>query len=163
MFYVFYNVELLLKNKKYNQAYELLHSHRKSATRYKMLIDTKNEVFDCLFSLKINDLITNGLDVNLCVFISKSMFYDTLLFINSLNSLIECLHKCTTLTINITENLNYTIIKIFCSDNASIDETKILNAIKNISKSYEIRYTIGGSIKKSIKILIKRDISYEEV
>lgn len=50
------------------------------------------------------------------------MFYDTLLFINSLNFLIECLHKCTTLTINIIENLNYTIIKIFCSDNANIDE-----------------------------------------
>lgn len=161
MFYVYYNIELLLKNKKYQEAYKLLQSYRNHSTKYDILIDTQNIIFDCLFSLKINDLIANGLDVNLCIFISKSPFYDSLSFINSLNTLMECFHKCSSLTVNITEKANFTIIKIYYPNNINIEQSKIINATKNLSKSFKSRYEFGGAIKDSIKISIKREDSNE--
>lgn len=163
MFYIYYNIELLLKNKKYDDAYHLLQSHRRYAAKYEMIIDTKNIIFDCLMSLKMNDLISNEVDINLCIFISRSKFYDSLIFINSLTMLIDCLPKSKTLTINISEKNNYTIIKMYSSNNEDeFNKTSALKAINNLSEKYKVSYKIGRKyIKNSIMLSIKREKIYE--
>lgn len=161
MFYIYYNLELLLKNNKYQEAYDLLLSIRRNSAKYDIITDTKNIIFDCLISLKINDLIAQNIDINLCIFISDSEFYNSLSLINSINELIDCFHNCEKLTINITEKSNYTVIKIICLDNIIMNQTKATKIINNLSKNYNLSYELGGQIINSVKISIKREKNYE--
>lgn len=161
MFYIYYNLELLLKNKKYQEAYNLLSSIRRHTTKHDMIIDTKNIIFDCLISLKINDLIAQNKNINLCIFISESEFYNSLSFVNSINSLISCFQNCNKLTINITEKSNFTVIKMICLDDFVLDMIKAVEIIDNLSKFYNLSYELGGQIKNLIKISIKREDIYE--
>lgn len=162
MLYIYYRLEFLLQNERYEEAQQLLLSNRRRATKYDMIINTKNIVFDCLMSLKINDLTENGMNINLCIFISVSEFYNNLVFINSIISLLDCLNNQSKLTININEISNYTIIKIFCIKDIASNINKIVSIINTMSKNYKLSYKINNTIKNSIKISIKRNEYYNE-
>lgn len=157
MFYIYYRMEYLLKTKRYEEAYQLLLSNRKYSSQYHIIVDTKNIVFDCLVSLKINDLITNGMDINLCIFISQSKFYNNLLFINSLLSLFDCLNTHSKLTVHITEKSCFTVIKIFCSDDIISQIDNIEKSILAMSKNYKLFYELDSSSLNHIKISLKRE------
>lgn len=154
MFYVFYNAELLLENQQYEQAYELLKSHKKQTLKYNTLVDTQNVIFDYLFTLKINDLISNGIDVKLCVLISKSVFYDDLTFINFINSLLDILNQSLSLSIHITENNLYTIIKILYSHQLDIDQNEIIQHIKSLTNVFLVKHELKN---QAITLSIKRE------
>lgn len=154
MFYVFYNAELLLENQQYEQAYELLKSHKKQTLKYNTLVDTQNVIFDYLFTLKINDLISSGIDVKLCVLISKSVFYDDLTFINFINSLLDILNQSLSLSIHITENNLYTIIKILYSHQLDIDQNEIIQHIKSLTNVFLVKHELKN---QAITLSIKRE------
>lgn len=154
MFYIFYQTELFLKDQKYDEAHKLLETYRKYTLKYKMIIDTKNTIFDCLMSLKINDLISNNVNVNLCISISQSIFYDNFAFINEMINILDCLSQCHSIALTITENNQFSIIKLVYSTDKIVNENSILKSIETICKILQTQYIYKNNI---LKLSIKRE------
>lgn len=158
MFYVFYNVEILLENQQYNQAFELLKKQRSQAFKYNTLIYTENPIFDYLINLKVNDLLSMGIDMKLCILICKSIIYDDLTFINTLNSLLDILNLASSISIHITEKYNFTIIKIHYTSQTQINHDLILEHIHNLQNTFHLKYEC---MHNKITFVINREIYNE--
>lgn len=159
MFYVFYNVEILLENQQYKQAYELLKKQRHQAFKYNTFIYTKNPIFDYLINLKVNDLMSMGIDTKLCILICKSSIYDDLTFINAINSLLDILNHASSISIHITEKHNFTIIKIYYTSQTQVNHELILEHIHNLQSTFHLKYEC---IHNEIKLVINREL-YNEI
>lgn len=125
MFYILIQMEQLLQLKKYNELKSLLSQYRDMITKYKIIIDTKNVVFDCLYSLKINDFILKGKDITNIIFISCNNRYNDIRFINFITTLLDFFACCKTIIISMSEIGNQLIIKITYR-NGTISEGKLL-------------------------------------
>ncbi|WP_286154452.1 hypothetical protein [Thomasclavelia cocleata] len=153
MFYVLYNVELLLKQKNYEEAILLIELYRTQTNKYKLLIDTKNAIFDCLFSLNINKLITDGVDISTCITISQNTFYDNFMFISILFDLINLLRSSSSIIINISEVNGFSIIKLYyTSYEININQIEDI-ILKFESHHFNVKYSIDDNqIKLSAKM-----------
>lgn len=94
MNYVLLQIEFLLKKNQINEAIDLLSYYRKEIHKYDLVLDTKNSVFDCLYSLKINELIRNGIKVNTSIFIPQHAGYNDMVFIRMMISLLDFFKDC---------------------------------------------------------------------
>lgn len=157
MFYILYNIEKSLRNQEYDSAISLLELYRLQISKYKLLVDTGNSIFDYMFSLKINKLIIDGIDINTCIIISKNPFYDNIKYINLLTDLVTLLSKSNKIVINISEITNFSIIKLFFDSN-QINDDKIKNLLSIFSNSFKVKYTINS---QQIKISIKMEDFYD--
>lgn len=99
MSYVLLQIEFLLKKDQVNEALDLLSYYRKEIHKYDLVLDTKNSVFDCLYSLKINELIRNGITVNTSIFIPQHSGYNDMTFIRMMVSLLEFFKDCNNIYI----------------------------------------------------------------
>lgn len=157
MFYILYNLELLLKQKNYDKAISLLELNRLQINKYKFIIDTGNSIFDYLLGLKINELIIEGVDICTCIIISKNSFYDNYILISVLSNIINLLKSSNKIIINISEKNNYSIIKLYFNSN-NINNNCIQTNINKLSNYFKIKYTVEEKqIKFSIKMEEKDD------
>lgn len=103
LFYVLRRIKQCLAQEDLNEANEVIEKYSHSLSHYSMVIDTKNEIFDYLMSLKINEMHLNDQDVKVMIFISKNPFYDSLTFLNTLILMLELLHDCDSLQMILKE------------------------------------------------------------
>lgn len=158
MFYILYNIEMLLKQKNYEKAISLLELYRTQVNKYKLLIDTKNTIFDCLISLNINELISDGIDISTCIIISQNKFYDNFVLISILSDLIFSLKSATSINIKINEINNFSIIKLYHNCN-NVNKSQIESIILKQSSNFNIKYTYDNNqINLSIKMEECNDI-----
>ena len=99
MSYVLLQIEFLLKKNQINEALDLLSYYRKEVHKYDLVLDTKNSVFDCLYSLKINEFIRNGITVNTSIFIPQHAGYNDMVFIRMMVSLLDFFKDCNNIYI----------------------------------------------------------------
>ena len=85
-------------------------------SKYKMVTNTNNPIFDCLYSLKINDLILQGKNIENMIFITKKEIYNDMSYINSLTGLIDLFSECNSLMISMNETGDFINIKIIYRD-----------------------------------------------
>ncbi len=84
----------------------------------------KNDVFDTLYSIKINEMIMVGIDVSNIVLISKNQFYDDLGTINFIQGTLDFFRKCECLKINISEENGFVLFKLIYR-NGIVDVNKL--------------------------------------
>ena len=156
LFYVIFQIDNLLKKKEFTKISQLLDKYKIMILKHKMIIDTGNSVFDCLVSLKINDLIINGLDVKTCIFISQNESYNDLNFINFINNILVFFSKCISIQFNLNEINSFVRINILYKNN-SINTTRMSEYLNIEIKKFNGYYSFynSNSENSEIKIILK--------
>ena len=116
-----------------------------------MVIDTKNHVFDVLYSVKINELLRDGVNINNYIVISKNRFYDDLAFINLINDIINIFRDCQVLEIMITENNGFVLFRIIHM-NGFVDLDKAVQLLEENKQELRILYKFNNFNKKGLRI-----------
>ena len=76
MVYMLYQIEQYAKTNKIDKLSFSIGKYRDLMSKYKMVTNTNNPIFDCLYSLKINDLILQGKNIENMIFITKNDVYN---------------------------------------------------------------------------------------
>lgn len=158
LFYIIFQIDNLLVKNELTKISEILDKYKIMILKHKMVIDTENSVFDCLVSLKINDLIINGLDIKTCIFISQNEYYNNLNFINFINNILNLFSKCTSIQLNLTEINNFLRINILYKSNL-VNTTVISEYLDIELKKINGYYSIDNS---ELKIVIKIGEIYDK-
>lgn len=124
MFYIIFKIDYLLKNNEIDKIKSIVDKYKEIITKHNMIIDTSNAVFDCLLSLKINDLVSNDVIVKTCVFVSKSEFYENLSFINFVTSILDFFSESEEVQLFINEEPGACLIKVIYTDCNKIIDMK---------------------------------------
>lgn len=72
---------------------DIIESYLNSLVKNKIIIDTNNIIFDSIVGLKINDLKSLNININISIFIEKNIFYNDLRFINLIVQLLNQFEK----------------------------------------------------------------------
>lgn len=75
MFYMFMRVEQYLEVGQYERAKSLIHQYKNAMMKYRLVIDTNNPIFDCFYSLKVNEMILSGQNIENMILISEHNLY----------------------------------------------------------------------------------------
>lgn len=151
LFYVIFSIEELLEKKEYEDISEIIENYKTTVIKHKLVIDTENEIFDILYSLKINDLIAHDISVNNCIFISKNDFYDDFAFINFLSGLLDFYKDCNLLEIKINE-INCFIILNIIHRFGEINIQDLENYLKEKRERLKYEFNIQNFETKGIRI-----------
>lgn len=116
MVYMLYQIEQYAKTNKIDKLSLSIGKYRDLMSKYKMVTNTNNPIFDCLYSLKINDLILQGKNIENMIFITKKDVYNDMSYINSLTGLIDLFSECNSLMISMNETGDFINIKIIYRD-----------------------------------------------
>lgn len=103
MFYMLMQIEQYVNAKEYNKLSEAVGKYRELMSKYKLVTNTNNVVFDCLYSLKINDLVLQDIAVENSIFISENEIYNNISFINFLTGLFDYFTDCSLLHVSMNE------------------------------------------------------------
>lgn len=128
LFYVIFEIDNLIKNN-LEKVQMLLDEYKNIVLKQRMLVNTNNEIFDCLLSLKINELLMNNIDVKTCIFISKNNYYDNLTFINLIMDILNQVKKANYIDIDLTEISDFIKIR-FLFDSELINLIDLENYLK---------------------------------
>lgn len=112
MFYMLMQIEHYLNAKEYDKLSEAVEKYRDLMSKYKLVTNTNNVVFDCLYSLKINDLVLQDISVENSIFISENEIYNNISFINFLTGLFDYFTDCSLLHVSMNEIGELLSIKI---------------------------------------------------
>lgn len=151
LFYVVFQIEKHLENQNYDQIKSIVDYYKNDILRHQLVIDTKNHVFDVLYSAKINELIRNNVNINNYIVISKNRFYDNLAFINLINDILNIFKNCQVLEIMITENNGFVLFRIIHID-GFVDLDKAINLLEESKKELRILYKFNDFNKKGLRI-----------
>ena len=141
LFYVLLQVEGLLKNNETEKSISILEKYVDIITKRHLSVETNNNVFDCLMSLKINDMLTNDINVKTVISISQNDNYDSLVFINFITDILNELYNSTFVDISIQEILGLVRISIvFDQTNINIDklEKYLLSIVPHVKGSFKL-------------------------
>ena len=116
MVYMLYQIEQYAKTNEIDKLSLSVEKYRNLMSKYKMVTNTNNPIFDCLYSLKINDLILQGKNIENMIFITKKDVYNDMSYINSLTGLIDLFSECNSLMISMNETGDFINIKIIYRD-----------------------------------------------
>ena len=116
MVYMLYQIEQYAKTNKIDKLSFSIGKYRDLMSKNKMVTNTNNPIFDCLYSLKINDLILQGKNIENMIFITKKDVYNDMSYINSLTGLIDLFSECNSLMISMNETGDFINIKIIYRD-----------------------------------------------
>ena len=159
MFYILYQMEKYIYQEEYDKLLESLKNYRNLISKYKIVINTNNPIFGCFYSLKMNDYIVRGIDVENSIFISQKDYYNDINFLNDLTDLIDLFNQCKTLHISINEIGELLVIKIIYRDGQIIEEN-VSNYCK-IHFSKNATYNINNHSIEGIRISINMEDNYE--
>ena len=142
LFYVLLQVEGLLKNNETEKSINILEKYVDIITKRHLTVKTNNSVFDTLMSLKINDMLTNDIDIKTVVSISQNDYYNDLTLINFITDILNQLYDCEFVDISIQEISDFLRISIV------FDHTKI--EVKTLE---EFMLSIVSNVKGSFKLI----------
>lgn len=159
MFYMLYQIENYLVDEEYEKMEKLLEKYRETMIKYKLIIDTQNPVFDCLFSLKVNDLILKGVNVDNSIFISKQNLYNNINFINIITTILDFFSSCQAITISLSEVGSLLVVKIVYR-NGKVNVDQLNNYLgKMFSSKY---YNLTDFEKKGLRLSINLENFYDK-
>lgn len=154
LFYVIFQIDNYLVKNEIEKIKELLNQYKSIILKHNMILETGNSVFDCLLSLKINDLILNNVTFKNCIFISKNKFYDNYQFISFLSKFIGMFNSCKEMELFINEVSDFITIRIiYESENLNIGliEGYLSKGLLEFDSKYSIKEN-----KSEINIVINR-------
>ena len=153
MFYIIFKIDHLLENNEIDKIKVIIDKYKEVITKHNMIIDTSNAVFDCLLSLKINDLLANDVVVKTCVFISEDEFYDNLSFINFMTRMLDFFGESKEIQLFVNEEPGVTMIKIIYDHCSKPDDLQdyIKQTILNFNGNYKLNEN-----QNEVKIVIRR-------
>ena len=137
LFYVILEIENLLEINDISRIKKLVKEYKNIILKHKMIINTKNDTFDCLLSLKINDLVMNNVDVKTCLFISKNKKYDNLQFIHILIELLNYLNTSTFIDLDLNEISEFLKIRIVFNKD-TLDIIDLEKMVDNLLIDFEV-------------------------
>lgn len=156
MIYVLVKLKYSIENNKLDNAKELIDSYMKTITKNKLILNTNNTVFDTVIGLKINELKTSGINVNVSILISENTFYNDLTFINLIINFLEIFKQVKYLNIQIEQiDENVKIKFVYKNGYVNVDEI-----IKLLNKHENVFYSIEDHEHKGFRILF-RMLDYE--
>lgn len=152
LFYILYQLELCLQNNDYDKAHEVLQKYKDLVTKYKIVVNTGNAIFDTLYSMKINDFIMREIKIENSIFISQNPFYNGFEFTNFVCELLNYFMMCKTLYITMEEINENVILKIIYRD-GKIPIEKIDSYLKLYLKKDE-SYNLSQHELRGIRIMM---------
>lgn len=151
LFYVIFQIEEHLKKENYDQIQNIIDYYKNDVLNHQLVIDTKNHVFDVLYSVKINELLRDGVNINNYIVISKNRFYDDLGFINLINDIVNIFRYCKVLEIMITENNGFVSFRIIRIDGL-VDLENIIELLENNKQELRLLYKYNDFDRKGLRI-----------
>ena len=152
MFYIIFKIDHLLENNETDKIKTIIDKYKEVITKHNMIIDTSNAVFDCLLSLKINDLLANDVVVKTCVFVSEDDFYDNLSFINFVTRILDFLDKSKEIQLFINEEPGVRVIKVLYDECENIEE--LHEYMKQSLLKFDGNYKLNTRLKE-LKIVLR--------
>lgn len=130
LFYVIYEIDNLIQKNDIVKVRKLIDTYKDIALKHKMIIDTNNPIFDCLVSLKLNDMFMKNIDTKTCIFISQNVYYDNLTFINFLTGILDQLYSSTFIDLDIKEVFSFIKIRILFEEK-DVDNSSLIEYLKS--------------------------------
>ena len=133
MFYMFMRVEQYLEVGQYERAKSLIHQYKNAMMKYRLVIDTNNPIFDCFYSLKVNEMILSGQNIENMILISEHNLYNDVHFNHFFSDLLDLFKQCQKLMISLNEIGELLIVKIVYRD-GEINEDRLTQLIQNYAR-----------------------------
>lgn len=155
LFYIVMEIDNLLARNEVKKARDLINNYKTVILKHKMIIDTGNSIFDCLLSLKINDLIIKDIDVKTCIFIPQNELYNNFNLINFINNTLNFFYECHHIEIFLKEINGFLQLTILQKSEyfEILKLTDFLDKeIKNINGYYNLERFETEGLKLVIKI-----------
>lgn len=130
LFYVIYEIDNLIKKNDIVKVTKLINKYKDITLKHKMIIDTNNPTFDCLVSLKLNDMFMKNIDIKTCIFISQNVYYDSLTFIDFLTGIFDLLYSSTFIDLDIKEVFSFIKIRVLFGEK-DIDYSSLIEYLKS--------------------------------
>lgn len=128
--YLLLQLRLFLKQNKIAEIEEFLERYTKIMFKYKLACDTGNVVFDCLVSLKINEMIMNQNLIESIFFIQKDDVYNDMNFVQMITNLLDFFKNCKNIYVSMQSFGEYLDIRIIYRE-GQIDANKLYMFLKS--------------------------------
>lgn len=151
MFYVIFEIDNLIKKNDLKNVQKLIDEYKNIILKQKMIINKKNEIFDCLLSLKINELLINNVDVKTCIFISKKDCFDSLIFINFLSNILDELKTAKYIDIDLNEISDFIKMRLLFEDK-NVNLKRLENSLSKSNIIYKLNIVDTNQVKLDITI-----------
>lgn len=130
IFYMLLQMEGYLENQEYDKLKTVIEGYRNLVTKYKLVTNTQNPVFDSLYSMKINDLILKEKNIKNSIFISRRIEYDHLPLIDFITGVLDFFNDCQTIMISMNEVGDTLVVRVIYREGI-IDEKRVRNYLEN--------------------------------
>ena len=130
IFYMLLQMEGYLENEEYDKLKTVIQGYRNLVTKYKLVTNTQNPVFDSLYSMKINDLILKEKNIKNSIFISRRIEYDHLPLIDFITGVLDFFNDCQTIMISMNEVGDTLVVRVIYREGI-IDEKRVRNYLES--------------------------------
>lgn len=132
----------MLEKKDLSKIKETIEKYKSLLNKNQYVINSGNDIFDCLVSLKLSKCFDNNTDLKLSIAIEKNEFYDNLEFIDCLNTLIDAIILNNEDTdLSMLEINSFLVINICIKGNKD-KNIKLNTAVDSLSKKYNTKTNI---------------------
>lgn len=141
LFYVLLELEDLLKKNDINKSIEILNKYKDLMTKRHLTINTKNSIFDCLMSLKINDMLSKDINVKTVIAISQKTHYNDLVLVNFIIDMLNQVYDSIFVNIHIQEMRGLLRVSIqfdYTNINLVALEEHILEMVPTVKAEYKL-------------------------
>lgn len=159
MFYMLMQIEQYINTQEYTKLKHSVIRYRDLMSKNRLVTNTNNVVFDCLYSLKINDLVLHDINVENSIFISQKEIYNNISFLNFLTGIFDYFTNCSLLHVSMNEIGDLLSIKIVYRQGI-IDDSELTKYFeKHLLKSGS--YSLTNHKIKGVRISINMKEKYE--
>lgn len=155
MLYLLTQMQNYIDNQEYDKLNASLKNYINLMSKHKLVSDTKNVIFDCMFSFKINEMILNGKNIENTIFMSQKDVYNEVEFIDFILKLLDFFDECSTLFISMQEVSSILVIKIVYRDGNIYESELEKFLLKNTTQN--MTWKISDHETKGIRISIDMD------
>lgn len=155
MFYILWQIEWLAEKKDIDQIKSTVKKYKNLLNKNQYVINSGNDIFDCLLSLKFSKCFDKGTDLKYSIAVQKKDFYDNLEFINYISNIIdEILIDSNYIDLSMLEINSFLLISIDIKERKNqCDELNKL--IDQLAKKYGAKYkTRSNNNNYNVKISI---------
>lgn len=161
MFYILWQIEWLAEKKDINQIKETVKKYKNLLNKNQYVLNSGNDIFDCLLSLKLSKCFDNGTDLKVSIVIQKNDFYDSLEFINHINNIVDkIIIDNNYIDFSMLEINSFLVISI-CIKEHKNQYTDLKESIDLLSKDFNAKYNIFSN-ENNLNVKISIPIIEEE-